>query len=614
MNKDLTFKILIFLSAILQNFAFGQKTIDGTYLFKKNDKYFLDNKLYSGQVVHFKLGQVSHKYTMEDGIPTGIYTTYYTDNNFIRERYRDTTAIRKFRTDSIIESEKINKLINDSIAIFRQIEEFKAQIGGEKKLNKLKDQYVNDKLNKKNQELWNNFSLLSANTVNKRNEIKLSNQKYYEVISKIKTEQEKTIHIPKLKEEYEQINFVKSGTYKEYSESGNVLSYGRFKDNLQVDEWIYNYENGKLKGKGFFNSGRGGEADSKGIPKNGREGKWLVYHGNGNLYYESEFKGGKLNGISKIYFENGQVKEETFYKDDIKEGLAKIFYENGKLLKEYTMSGNELSNNFIEYFENGNKKTQTNYLNGNLNGPFKNFYESGKVQSEGNYSNGLMIGQWKYYYSNGNLKASGAFDSGNGFDVSTKSGLPMNGRNGNWKFYYESGKLESEANYKNGYIVGEHKSFYENGNVKAISNGTERCIGCIENTKKFNQDGTPWVSAWKYYTNKYTNRKEIITSQINYGYKTFCIKSSGKLIGWSVMDGEYLYGGKNIPNICTWYITINGEKQEEIMDFGNPVLLPEYILEKLINATELAIKFPRDPVYYEFKLNGLNEALDWLKN
>jgi antitoxin component YwqK of YwqJK toxin-antitoxin module len=452
MGKSKTFWTILILNLFISNLGFSQKTIDGTYLFKKNDKYFLDNQLYSGEVVYFRLGQVSHKYTMLDGIPIGIYTTYHTDNDFIRERFRDTLAIRKFRTDSVLESVKINNLINDSLAIYKQIEEFKTQIGGEKKLNKLKDRYANNKLNKKNQELWNNFSSLSSKMENKRNEIKLSYQKYYEIGSKIKTEQEKQLFIPIVKEEYEQTNFVKTGTYKEYSASGNLLSFGRFQDNFQVGEWIYNYGNGKLKGKGFFNSGRGGESDSKGIPKNGREGKWLVYHENGNLYYESEFKNGKLNGLSKIYFENGQEKEEAFYKDDIAEGLGKMFYENGKLLKEYTIVGNEYSDICIEYYSNGNRKIESNYLNGKLHGVFKTYFENGNIKEQRNYVNHKLEGPVVFYNENG-IKTAEYF-------------LTDDLKNGKYKKYYENGKTKEEGNYINDKIEGLVLKYDELGKIK----------------------------------------------------------------------------------------------------------------------------------------------------
>ena len=109
--------------------------------------------------------------------------------------------------------------------------------------------------------------------------------------------------------------------------------------------------------------------------------------------------------------------------------------------------------------------------NGKENGIFNSFFENGNMKIQGQFSDGKMEGEWRYYYNNNSkLKAVGSFNSGNGTDISEKSGIPRNGRNGNWKFYNEDGVLTSEYNYISGQLNGLLKDFYPNGKIKAEEN------------------------------------------------------------------------------------------------------------------------------------------------
>ena len=56
-----------------------------------------------------------------------------------------------------------------------------------------------------------------------------------------------------------------------------------------------------------------------------------LYHDNGAIKSERNFKDGKLEGGYKNYYENGVLKEEGTYKDDKLEGTVKRYYASGRL-------------------------------------------------------------------------------------------------------------------------------------------------------------------------------------------------------------------------------------------------------------------------------------------
>ncbi len=120
------------------------------------------------------------------------------------------------------------------------------------------------------------------------------------------------------------------GTFKKYS-GDLVTEEGVYVDGLMNGEWKFYYDNGKLKGLGKYTNGDGGDRGSTGIPKNGRDGFWILYHENGNKSQENNYLNGEREGKFVLYFENGNLRCEGNYKGDKREGILKTYYENGKI-------------------------------------------------------------------------------------------------------------------------------------------------------------------------------------------------------------------------------------------------------------------------------------------
>ena len=67
-----------------------------------------------------------------------------------------------------------------------------------------------------------------------------------------------------------------------------------------------------------------------GLIKNGKkEGTWLTYYSNGNLYLNDKYKNGKLDGICENYWENGNLQMKIEYKNGKAEGFVIGYWENG---------------------------------------------------------------------------------------------------------------------------------------------------------------------------------------------------------------------------------------------------------------------------------------------
>jgi len=67
--------------------------------------------------------------------------------------------------------------------------------------------------------------------------------------------------------------------------------------------------------------------------ENKRDGKWIYYYENGNVWSEGFFKNGKSDGKRVTHYENGHIFYIGFYQEDRRVGTWKFFDEKGKFLK-----------------------------------------------------------------------------------------------------------------------------------------------------------------------------------------------------------------------------------------------------------------------------------------
>ncbi len=104
-----------------------------------------------------------------------------------------------------------------------------------------------------------------------------------------------------------------------------------------------------------------------------------LYHKNGKLRYEGNFKDGFAHKKGKSYYENGNVLYEGDFKDGLFHGKGKFYDEKGNLSYE------------------GDFKDDLAYGEG------KFYDEEGKLRYEGNVKEGFFHGKGKLHYENGNV-------------------------------------------------------------------------------------------------------------------------------------------------------------------------------------------------------------------
>jgi antitoxin component YwqK of YwqJK toxin-antitoxin module len=219
---------------------------------------------------------------------------------------------------------------------------------------------------------------------------------------------------------------VKHGTWREWSETGVLVSESNYFEGYATGVWKEWYESGQLaKEKNYF---EGTKHDTPNYLKGSKHGTWKKWYESGQLAKEENYFEGHATGVWKEWYENGQLQSEKSYNDNCLNGPWKKWSETGSLVSE------------------------SFFVRGRCDGVLKEWYESGEIYSEETFLNGKNHGVSSYWYENGQLMSESWYTFGK--------------ENGVRKEWYEDGQMSSETTYVCGVVDGIVTTWYRNGQMK----------------------------------------------------------------------------------------------------------------------------------------------------
>lgn len=108
--------------------------------------------------------------------------------------------------------------------------------------------------------------------------------------------------------------------------------------------------------------------------------------------------------IKKELYDDGTVKsEKTYKKIDHKEQLVKevVFHPNGKMYIEGNYKNELREGYWASWFQNGNLWSEGEFKAGESHGKRTVYHENGKLYYEGTFDMGKRIGVWTFFDENG---------------------------------------------------------------------------------------------------------------------------------------------------------------------------------------------------------------------
>lgn len=186
------------------------------------------------------------------------------------------------------------------------------------------------------------------------------------------------------------INGKKQGPWKEYYNTGELMSSGSYSNSIRIGEWNFYHNNGNIEQNGTYNK--------NGTPIN----EWNFYHENAALYKNEYYLDGELEGEYIEYNDTGKIIVKGQYVEGFEMGEWE--YRIGDIIQKGTyQDGVEVGWWVYTSVPGGNIVFKGKYFDGKPTGKHTYYYPNAKKKLEANYELGIRNGNWKYYDENGYL-------------------------------------------------------------------------------------------------------------------------------------------------------------------------------------------------------------------
>ena len=381
--------------------------------------YTCDSGKISGEVNrYFENGHPAYKGYYNSEGPTGLWTTYYTNDSIENQGYliNDKFSGRKmsYSPDGKLTTEE--KFNNNGESL--SIKYFDAQGKISEVINIPGDStgFVSHYPN-------GNLKVKLSFSNRKRNGL----QEYYYPNGKLK----------------KQISFIHGnaeGESRQWDHQGNLLNVKTYRID-ELDGKLYGYENGKID---FIDTYEMGSDD----------GLYQEFYPNGHVMRTFNEEAGKRQGLSEYYAPDSTWMYSVVYRDNeictvsYFDNLGKLhsderidttskgivcYYKNGKVAARIPIENGIFNGKYAIYYPNGQLLREINYVNDYREGLTKHCYENGSIHELTNWQNGSKDGNYALYFSNGKKAIEGKYHAGKKY--------------GKWLFFNETGKLIETLSY-----------------------------------------------------------------------------------------------------------------------------------------------------------------------
>ncbi len=193
-------------------------------------------------------------------------------------------------------------------------------------------------------------------------------------------------------------NGLRQGLWKEYYQTGELRSKGKYKNSNPIGEWKFYFQDMTIEIVGIY--GRKGR----------KQGEWIWFYPGGDTMTVANYDEGELDGRFVEYDENGMALTEGYYVAGLEEGLW--VYRNGNAEEKGKYDGGKQDGVWKTVLDNGKTIMEISYRDGLRHGRYTAYWENGRVKKTGKYVDGLQDGVWMQYDEEGVLFLTTLFQDG----------------------------------------------------------------------------------------------------------------------------------------------------------------------------------------------------------
>lgn len=278
-------------------------------------------------------------------------------------------------------------------------------------------------------------------------------------------------------------NYIHHGRWTMFSERGDVIAEGTYRNNLRHGNWMRVYAANDAP---LFSTSPYAEFEapftSQATFEDGQlHGKWVIFDAKQRIVSEWDYDKGIRHGMALWYYPSGKIQQQVAYNKGLLDGMLKHYDLNANLIAEdtyqlgqklaekverdnadhvvskgmflhaqrvvdkaddwwnaqpvtYTVKGTDIHHgDWTAWYPNGHKKAEGVYDHDRRNGAFKWWYENSQPRVSAEFKDDKPAGMWTWWHSNGQKAAEGQYAEG----VQT----------GAWSHWNENGRLNQKADY-----------------------------------------------------------------------------------------------------------------------------------------------------------------------
>ena len=183
------------------------------------------------------------------------------------------------------------------------------------------------------------------------------------------------------------MNGLRQGTWKEYYQTGELRSKGKYKNSKPVGEWKFYFTDKTVEISGDYNQ------------KGQKHGEWVWFYPSGDTMTIAYYEDGDLDGNYAEYDEEGTPLVQGEYVAGYEEGIW--FYRNGTAVETGKYEGGKRTGLWTTTFDNDKIAFKIHYEDDVRDGKYTAYWENGNIKTIGKYVNGLQDGAWIQYDEEG---------------------------------------------------------------------------------------------------------------------------------------------------------------------------------------------------------------------
>lgn len=189
-----------------------------------------------------------------------------------------------------------------------------------------------------------------------------------------------------------------------------------------------------------------------------KDGTYTRFYKTGTIYQKGKLKNGK--DIDTIYFYDLNekiiqyliVRPDTLIHYYLKNGPYISYSQNGKIFEKGIIENHQIGDEWTKYYDNGKIYWTKKLVNGT--GWNYWYYRNGQISDQNYYLNGKTNGEVKIWFENGQIK-----------EISNwKEGI----QDGMYQTYYENGQPQEKVNWINDKRDGKSERWHENGQKSEV--------------------------------------------------------------------------------------------------------------------------------------------------